>query len=108
MDPNYIAVLNVDSAGVLILDIRNQMYPVGEIKGHSGGINGLCWAPSTFSICTAGDDHQVIIKDTMKNNPGLKDSSLVYYAEDEVLGVFWSLYNEIGMVLIDSLQYIKL
>lgn len=107
-DPNYLAVLNIDSACVAILDIRNQMYPIIELKGHTSGINGLCWAPTSYSICTAGDDHQVIIKDTIKTSPNMKENTLVYGAGEKVLGVSWSINNEIGMVLTDSLQYIKL
>ena len=84
------------------------MCPVFEVKGHSSGINSLCWAPTSFSICTAGEDHQVIIKDTTKQTPVNKEHTLVYNAGEKVLGVSWSSYNEIGMVLMDSLQYIKL
>lgn len=108
IDPNFLAVLCMDSATVIILDIRSQMYPICEVKGHSSGINSMCWAPTSFSVCTAGDDNQVIIKDTMKQNPTIKDNSLVYNAGEKVIGVAWSAQNEIGMMLTDSLQYIKL
>lgn len=107
-DPNYLAILNMDSSSVFILDIRNQLYPINEIKGHTGGINSMCWAPNSYSICTAGDDCQVIIKDTIKPMQGQKDHPLVYNASEKVLAVAWSNFDEIGMVLTDSLQYIKL
>ena len=84
------------------------MYPITEVKGHTSGINGLCWAPTGFSMCTAGDDSQVIIRDIMKQVQSIKENTLIYNAGEKVLGVSWSNYNEIGMVLTDSLRYIKL
>lgn len=107
-DPNYLAVLNMDSSSVIIIDIRNQMCPVNEIKGYSGGINSMCWAPNGYCICIAGEDCHVLIKDTGKPSQGQKDNVLIYNALAKVLGVTWSNFDEIAMVLSESLQYIKL
>lgn len=108
IDPNYLAVLNMDSSTVTLLDIRAHVYPNMEIKGHNGGVNSMCWSFASNQICTAGEDNQVMIRDAMKSVNSIKDTPLVYNAPDKVFNVFWSYYSEIGMVQSNGLQYIRL
>ena len=55
-DPNYIATFQVDSASVIILDIRVPAVPVAELNGHLGPINAIGWAPhSSGHLCSAGE-----------------------------------------------------
>ena len=54
-DSNYIATFQVDSASVLILDVRVPAVPVAELSGHVGPINAIGWAPhSSGHLCSAG------------------------------------------------------
>jgi WD repeat-containing protein 68 len=108
VDPNYLAILSVDSNTIALLDIRTQIYPILEIKGHNVGINSMCWATGTGQICTASEDNQVLIRDAIKSANGAKDIPLVYNAPEKVYSVYWSPFNEIGMVQNCGLQYIRL
>lgn len=107
-DSNYLAILSADSNTVALLDIRAQVHPIMEIKGHTSGINSMCWASNSSQICTAGEDNQVLIRDAIKSAIGTKDNPLVYNAPETVYSVYWSPYNEIGMVQNCGLQYIRL
>jgi DDB1- and CUL4-associated factor 7 len=108
IDPNYLAILCMDSATVTFLDIRNQMFQLPDAKNHQSGINCMCWSPSSYGICTGGDDSMVFIRDFAKNSAGQKDVPLSYAAQEKVLNLSWSAGNEIGMVLPNSVHYIKL
>ena len=85
-DPNYLAVITMDSNCVVILDIRVPSLPAAKLQGHSQCVNSLAWAPhSSCHISTAGDDNQALIWDL--SNLGQKqisDPILAYYAESEV------------------------
>ena len=55
MDLNYIATFQMDSASVLILDIRVPAVPVAELTGHVGAVNSIGWAPhSSGHLCSVG------------------------------------------------------
>ncbi|KAL4423317.1 hypothetical protein ABPG77_006112 [Micractinium sp. CCAP 211/92] len=63
-DPRYIAALAMDSARVMVLDIRYPTMPVAELQRHQASVNALCWAPhSAAHLCSAGDDCQALIWD---------------------------------------------
>ena len=54
----------MDSARVLLLDIRQPSVPVAELSRHHGSVNALAWAPhSPDHMCTAGEDAQALIWD---------------------------------------------
>ena len=44
-DPNYLAVITMDSNCVVILDIRVPSLPAAKLQGHSQCVNSLAWAP---------------------------------------------------------------
>ena len=44
-DPNYLAVIPMDSNNAIILDIRLPSVPAAELTGHSNPINAIAWAP---------------------------------------------------------------
>ncbi|KAK2989022.1 hypothetical protein RJ640_027933 [Escallonia rubra] len=61
-DPRYMATIIMDSAKVVILDIRFPTLPVVELQRHQASVNAIAWAPhSSCHICTAGDDSQALI-----------------------------------------------
>lgn len=46
---------------------RMPTYPVVELVGHEGALNGIAWAPhSSNHICTCGEDQQVLIWDIVQ------------------------------------------
>ncbi|XP_039126473.1 WD repeat-containing protein LWD1 [Dioscorea cayenensis subsp. rotundata] len=63
-DPRYMATIIMDSAKVVVLDIRFPTLPVVELQRHQASVNAIAWAPhSSCHICTAGDDSQALIWD---------------------------------------------
>ncbi|CAG7860019.1 unnamed protein product [Brassica rapa] len=63
-DPRYMATIIMDSAKVVVLDIRFPALPVVELQRHQASVNAIAWAPhSSLHICTAGDDSQALIWD---------------------------------------------
>ncbi|CAF2016887.1 BnaCnng69180D [Brassica napus] len=58
------ATIIMDSAKVVVLDIRFPALPVVELQRHQASVNAIAWAPhSSLHICTAGDDSQALIWD---------------------------------------------
>ena len=45
-DPNYLAVLTMDSPNISILDTRILMFAVSELRSHTEAVNALSWAPN--------------------------------------------------------------
>ncbi|KAM0000815.1 putative transcription factor WD40-like family [Helianthus debilis subsp. tardiflorus] len=63
-DPRYMATIIMDSAKVVVLDIRFPKLPVVELPRHQASVNAIAWAPhSSCHICTASDDSQALIWD---------------------------------------------
>lgn len=93
-DPRYMATILIDSAKVVVLDIRFPTLPVAELSRHGGAVNALCWAPhSSCHICSAGDDAQALIWDlsgmAQPSEQGL-DPILAYGAGAEINSLAWS------------------
>mmetsp|Transcript_33669 Transcript_33669/g.68899 ORF Transcript_33669/g.68899 Transcript_33669/m.68899 type:complete len:345 (+) Transcript_33669:142-1176(+) len=90
-DPNYLAVVVMDSPKTLILDVRMPCRTVGEPKGHTGSVNAVAWAPhSSCHICTAGDDAQALIWDLIDlPRKKIEDPVLAYTADAEINQLRW-------------------
>ncbi|CAM6088722.1 unnamed protein product [Calypogeia fissa] len=93
-DPRYMATIVMDSAKVIVLDIRFPTLPVAELQRHQACVNAVAWAPhSSCHICTAGDDSQALIWDlstmTTPVEGGL-DPILAYTAGAEINQLQWS------------------
>ncbi len=92
---SYMATILIDSAKVVVLDIRFPTVPVAELQRHGGAVNALAWAPhSPCHICSAGDDSQALIWDlsnmsTQALDAGL-DPILAYAAGSEINQLQWS------------------
>ena len=92
VDPNYIAVIVMDSASVLVLDIRQAGMPIIELNGHQQPVNSICWAPNTDCyLCTAGDDKQTLIWDLRRSTGEIRDPHMMYNAQGEVVNLNWSV-----------------
>jgi WD repeat-containing protein 68 len=93
---SYMATILIDSAKVIVLDIRFPTVPVAELQRHGGAVNALAWAPhSACHICSAGDDSQALIWDlsNMSTQAGLDaglDPILAYAAGSEINQLQWS------------------
>ncbi|KAJ0510688.1 putative transcription factor WD40-like family [Helianthus annuus] len=58
------ATIIMDSAKVVVLDIRFPTLPVVELQRHQASVNAIAWAlHSSCHICIAGDDSQALIWD---------------------------------------------
>lgn len=91
-DPNYLAVVVMDSNKTAILDIRMPAKAVAEPQGHASCVNALAWAPhSAAHICTAGDDAQALIWDLGEMpHKKIEDPILAYTADAEINQLRWS------------------
>lgn len=90
-DPNYLATFSMDSAEVIILDVRVPSVPVARLCNHRAAINGITWAPhSSCHICSAGDDQQALIWDIQPMPQPIEVPILAYGAEGEINQVQWS------------------
>ncbi|KAJ6729721.1 WD REPEAT CONTAINING PROTEIN [Salix viminalis] len=93
-DPRYMATIIMDSAKVVVLDIRFPTLPVVELQRHHGSVNAVAWAPhSSCHICTAGDDSQALIWDLSSMGQPVEgglDPILAYTAGAEIEQLQWS------------------
>lgn len=93
-DPRYMATIIMDSAKVVVLDIRYPTMPVVELQRHQASVNAIAWAPhSSCHICTAGDDSQALIWDLSSMAQPVEgglDPILAYTAGAEIEQLQWS------------------
>ncbi|EXB41429.1 WD repeat-containing protein LWD1 [Morus notabilis] len=93
-DPRYMATIIMDTAKVVVLDIRFPTLPVVELQRHQASVNAIAWAPhSSCHICTAGDDSQALIWDLSSMGQPLDgglDPILAYTAGAEIEQLQWS------------------
>eukprot|EP01040_Poterioochromonas_malhamensis_P014375 gene14376-15905_t len=94
-DPNYIAVIQAEGNKTIIIDVRMPTYPVTELLGHEGVVNGIAWAPhSAHHICTVGDDHQALIWEINSRSPVIEDPILAFTADGEINQLQWCSSHE--------------
>ncbi|KAF2301733.1 hypothetical protein GH714_028840 [Hevea brasiliensis] len=102
-DPRYMATIIMDSAKVVVLDIRFPTLPVVELQRHHASVNAIAWAPhSSCHICTAGDDSQALIWDLSSMGQPVEgglDPILAYTAGAEIEQLQWFLLSLIGLLL---------
>jgi len=88
-DPNYLATIIMDTASVIIIDLRQLSSPVVQLLGHNQYVNAMAWSPSSGRhILTGGDDHQALIWE-VDQAPSVSPS-LVYTSDSEINNVSWS------------------
>ncbi|KAK3009098.1 hypothetical protein RJ639_015258, partial [Escallonia herrerae] len=96
-DPRYMATIIMDSAKVVVLDIRFPTLPVVELQRHQASVNAIAWAPhSSCHICTAGDDSQALIWDLSSMGQPIEgglDPILAYTAGAEIEQLQWSSFQ---------------
>ncbi|GLU24111.1 hypothetical protein SLE2022_400730 [Rubroshorea leprosula] len=116
----------MDSAKVVVLDIRFPTLPVVELQRHQASANAIACAPhSSCHICTAGDDSQALIWDLSSMGQPVEgglDPILAYTAGAEIEQLQWSssqpdwvaigfsskLQILRGMVLLDVLMQLEM
>ena len=63
-DSKYMATIIMDSAKVMVLDIRFSTFPTVELQRYQASVNAIARVPhSSCHICTAGGDSQALIWD---------------------------------------------
>lgn len=110
-DPRFMATIMMDSAKVVILDIRYPTVPVSELQRHQAWVNAIAWAPhSACHICSAGDDSQALIWDmSAKPVDGGLDPILAYTAGGEVNQLQWSASHSdwVAIAFANKLQVLR-
>lgn len=95
INPNYVALLSLESNRITIIDVRSAVYPFQELKGHYNYVNSLAWAPNhSCHICSAGDDSRALIWDLRKSTEEIKDPMMVYDATAPIINLNWSTHAE--------------
>jgi len=90
-DSNYLATFLLDSAKVVVLDIRVPSVPAAELVGHSLSVNAISWAPhSSCHICSVAEDKQALIWDLSAMPKPVEAPILRYEADAEINNVSWS------------------
>lgn len=110
IDPNYIAIIVMDSPTVSILDIRQAGMPIVELSGHNRPVNTLSWAPmSECYLCTAADDKQALIWDLRRTTGEIRDPQMMYGAMGEIITLNWSaLPSEwVGIAFSNKIQLLR-
>jgi DDB1- and CUL4-associated factor 7 len=110
IDPNYVALLSLESNKVTIIDIRSAMYPCQELKGHYNYVNSLAWSPShNCHLCSVGDDSRALIWDLRETNKEIKYPMMVYDADAPIINLNWSGHAEwICIGLENNIELLKL
>lgn len=97
LDPNYVLTFAVDSSAVTLLDIRSPGQSVYTLRGHSGAVNCIGWAPHTLGHCfTCSEDSSALIWDLSSNtNSGEATTApdiplLTYTATAEINSMAWA------------------
>jgi WD repeat-containing protein 68 len=68
----------MNSAKVVVLDIRYPTLPIFELQRHQASVNAIAWAPhSSCHIYTAGDNFQALIWDL--SSMGQNDAVSVFF-----------------------------
>ncbi|CAN1811638.1 WD repeat-containing protein LWD1 [Linum perenne] len=106
------AIFKMDSAEVMVLDIRFPTLPVVELRRHRGSVNSIARAPnSTCHICTAGDDSQALIWDLSSMGQPVDgvDPILGYNAGAEIEQLQWSSTHpdQVAIALSTKLQILR-
>jgi WD repeat-containing protein 68 len=111
LNTNFIATFAADSHNINIVDIRRlPSQPMIELKGHSGFVNAISWAPHSAShICSAADDCQAYIWDVNRHILDNNDPILAYTAAGQVNNLKWcsSQPDWVSIVYRDELQICK-
>lgn len=96
-DPNFLAVVMMNSNKVTVLDLRVPMVAVYELGGHENYVNSIAWAPnSNVHLSTGGDDAQTLIWDLEgPHSAGSKahrlEPMLAYRSQEEVTVIQWPI-----------------
>lgn len=109
-DPNFLAILALNSQKTLILDTRVPLKPYAELNGHLGSVNALAWAPhSSGHICTVAEDSQALIWELSTVAKEIDEPILAYKANSCVNQLQWSSATPdwIGIAFDDKVQVLR-
>lgn len=96
LDPNFLATVTMDSAKVIVLDIRVPNTPIATLDhktsaAPNSNVNAISWAPHTaVHLATAGDSCQSLIWDVSDVAKKLEEPMLSYNARGPISNLQWS------------------
>nr|CAD1835302.1 unnamed protein product [Ananas comosus var. bracteatus] len=98
VDRRYMAAVLMDSARVVVLDIRSPAVPVADLHRHAAPVNAVAWSPAApRSLCSAADDGHALIWDLpsppLPRRPAPNDAidpAMLYTAGAEINQLQWS------------------
>jgi DDB1- and CUL4-associated factor 7 len=96
LDPNFLATVTMDSAKIIVLDIRVPSIPVATLDHKTpasphNNVNAISWAPHTaVHLATAGDGCQALIWDISNVHKRVEDPVLSYNARAPISNLQWS------------------
>mmetsp|Transcript_15511 Transcript_15511/g.27561 ORF Transcript_15511/g.27561 Transcript_15511/m.27561 type:complete len:331 (+) Transcript_15511:336-1328(+) len=90
-DPNFFAIVPMDSAKTIILDRRRPLKPYAELIGHQGAVNAVAWAPhSQCHVCSVAEDSQALIWELRNEAKVIDEPMLAYKAATSINQLQWS------------------
>eukprot|EP01029_Cantina_marsupialis_P029209 TRINITY_DN779948_c0_g1_i1.p1 TRINITY_DN779948_c0_g1~~TRINITY_DN779948_c0_g1_i1.p1 ORF type:complete len:322 (-),score=48.09 TRINITY_DN779948_c0_g1_i1:137-1102(-) len=91
LDDNYIALIAEDCPDVIVIDKRMSARPTAELRGGTGPVNGISWAPhSAAHMVSVSDDCHANIWDISGLPNPVTEPLMCYSADSEITNVFWS------------------
>lgn len=103
MNPNYLATFKMESAEVIVLDIRYPPDPVATLVEPSPilsspahpqnkNVNAIAWAPySSYHLCSVGESGRAIIWNVPGNSSQVEEPILSYDANRPIDNIQWSV-----------------
>jgi len=95
-DPNTLAALGQDVAGVIVLDIRKPSVALTFLTSYDCYLNSLCWADRHNLVCGGNDGH-VLVYDVRESlllgTRSARESTLptlVYLSDAPVSQIAWT------------------
>jgi WD repeat-containing protein 68 len=90
-DPNFLAIVGLNSGKTLILDQRIPLRPYAELSGHQACVNAVAWAPhSSCHVCSVAEDAQALIWELPSSSKVIDEPILAYKADSCINQLQWS------------------
>lgn len=113
LNPYLVAVTELGSKNIEVVDTRWYSDPYYQIKGHSDLVNSITWSPLEWEyLATAGDDKKVKVWDLIKVRHRMRvvDAANVHNGSDEIISLQWPFNapDYIGLLYTSRFQIIKI
>lgn len=96
---------------VNIIDSRNALVSLVDLKAHTSGVTGMAWAPQSGThICSVGEDKYVLIWSIENQIENINNGPILSYkAPEEISNVNWCTDHPewIGITFKNQLQLLR-